>query len=50
LTVPGRTFDVVDVLANAAAAALAVVGWRLLVRCVRFYRVRRLAEVRSPVE
>ena len=50
LTVPGRTFDVADVLVNAAAAALAVVGWRLLVRRVRFYRARHLADVRSPVE
>jgi VanZ family protein len=40
--IPYRTFDPADVAVNAAGAALAVTGWKLLVRRVRFYRLRRL--------
>ncbi|RAW46455.1 VanZ family protein [Halorubrum sp. 48-1-W] len=42
------TYD--DVLTNAAGAGLAVVGWRLVTRYVRFYRARRVADLRVPVE
>lgn len=41
LTLPYRAFELRDILVNAAGAALAVAGWKVLVRYVRFYRVRR---------
>jgi hypothetical protein len=42
LTLSYRTFDVTDALVNAAGAALAVTGWKILMRYVRFYRVQRI--------
>lgn len=50
LTLPNRTFDPVDAVVNAAGAAVAVTAWKLFVRRVRFYRARRLAHLRPPVE
>jgi|GEM_PF-510553 len=49
-TLAYRSFDTMDILVNAAAATLAVTGWKLLVRRVRFYQCRRLAALRPPVE
>ncbi|MFB6255205.1 MAG: VanZ family protein [Haloplanus sp.] len=48
-TVACRTFDVVDILINAVGAAVAVVGWTLLVGRARFYRCRRLASLWPPL-
>lgn len=48
-TIAYRTFDTADILVNAAGAAVAVAGWKLLVRRVRFYRCRRLASLRPPL-
>ncbi|MFB6102274.1 MAG: VanZ family protein [Haloplanus sp.] len=49
LTLPHRAFDTADILVNATAAALAVTGWKLVVRRVRFYRCRRLGALRPPL-
>ena len=40
-TLAYRTSDGGDILVNAGGAAVAVTGWKLLVRRVRFYRCRR---------
>jgi len=48
-TLAYRTFDTADILVNAGAAALAVTGWKLLVRRVRFYRCRRIDALQPPV-
>ncbi|AZH24890.1 VanZ family protein [Haloplanus aerogenes] len=48
-TLAYRTFDPADILVNAVAAALTVVGWTLLVRRVRFYRCRRLDALQPPL-
>jgi hypothetical protein len=48
-TLAYRTFDRADILVNAGAAALAVTGWKLAVRRVRFYRCRRLDALQPPV-
>jgi len=48
-TIAYRSFDTADILANAVAAALAVTGWKLLVRRVRFYRCRQLDALRPPL-
>jgi hypothetical protein len=48
-TIAYRTFDVADILVNAGGAALAVTGWKLALRRVRFYRCRRLAALRPPI-
>jgi len=48
-TLAYRTFDTADILVNAGTAALAVAGWKLLARRVRFYRCRRLDALRPPV-
>ncbi|GAA0512879.1 VanZ like family protein [Halorubrum aquaticum] len=42
------TYD--DVLTNASGAGLAVVGWRIVTRYVRFYRARHVADLQIPVE
>lgn len=47
-TIAYRTFDTADILVNAAGAAVAVVGWKLLVRRVRFYRCRRVDALEPP--
>ncbi|MFD1597540.1 VanZ family protein [Halobellus rarus] len=49
-TLETRTADIVDLLVNAAGAAIAAVCWRLLARRVRFYRARRLAALEMPVQ
>lgn len=49
-TIAYRTFDTVDILVNAIGAAVSVVGWKLAVRRVRFYRCRRLEALRPPLE
>ena len=48
-TLDARTADVGDLLVNAVGAAIAAVCWRVLTRWVRFYRVRRVAELEAPV-
>lgn len=48
-TIAYRAFDVVDILVNAGSAAVAVIGWKLLVRRVRFYRCRRVDALRPPL-
>jgi len=48
-TLAYRSFEMGDILVNAVAAALAVAGWSLFVRGVRFYRCRRLDALRPPV-
>jgi VanZ family protein len=48
-TLAYRTFDVGDILVNALGAAVSVTGWKLLVRCVRFYRCRRVGALRPPL-
>lgn len=48
-TIAYRSFEVADILVNAGGAALAVMGWKLLLGHVRFYRCRRLAALRPPV-
>lgn len=47
-TIAYRTFDTADILVNAAGAAVAVVGWQLLVGRVRFYRCRRVDALEPP--
>ncbi|OYR53997.1 VanZ family protein [Halorubrum halodurans] len=49
-TLTARTAAYGDVLTNASGAGLAVVAWRIVTRYVRFYRVRRVADLRVPVE
>lgn len=49
-TLTARTAAYDDVLTNATGAGLAVVGWRLVTRYVRFYRARRVADLQVPVE
>ena len=41
LPLPTRSFDVRDILVNGLGAALAVTGWKIATRYVRFYRLRR---------
>ena len=48
-TLETRTADTTDVLVNAIGAAIAAVCWRVALRGIRFYRARRLTELRSPV-
>ena len=48
-TLAYRTFAVGDILVNAGGAAVAVTGWKLLVRRVRFYRCRRVGALRPPL-
>ena len=48
-TLAYRSFDVGDILVNALGAAVAVTGWKLLVRRVRFYRCRRVGALRPPL-
>ncbi|MDB9234793.1 VanZ family protein [Halorubrum ezzemoulense] len=48
-TLDARTADVGDLLVNAIGAAAAAVCWRVLTRWVRFYRVRRAADLETPV-
>lgn len=48
-TVPERTFSPQDMLVNATGAAVAVGLWRGVAGYVRFYRVRRLGEIETPV-
>jgi VanZ family protein len=48
-TLDTRTADFGDLLVNAVGAAVAAVCWRVVMRWVRFYRVRRLAELEAPV-
>ncbi|QUO47732.1 VanZ family protein [Halorubrum ruber] len=48
-TLDTRTADFGDLLVNAVGAAVAAVCWRVLTRWVRFYRVRRLTELETPV-
>jgi VanZ family protein len=48
-TLAYRTFDVGDILVNALGAAVAVIGWKLLVRRVQFYRCRRADALRPPL-
>jgi hypothetical protein len=49
-TLAYRTFDTGDILVNAGVAALAMAGWNLLCRRVRFYRCQRLDALRPPVD
>ncbi|WP_251344449.1 VanZ family protein [Haloplanus halophilus] len=49
-TLATRTADIVDLLVNAAGAAVAAVCWRILTRRVRFYRARRLAALETPLQ
>jgi len=49
-TLAYRTFDTADILVNAGAAALAVIGWKAITRRVRFYRCRRLDALWPPPE
>ncbi|WP_239638575.1 VanZ family protein [Halorubrum distributum] len=48
-TLDARTADFGDLLVNAVGAVIAAVCWRILTRWVRFYRVRRVAELEAPV-
>ena len=48
-TLDARTADFGDLLVNAVGAAVAAVCWRVVTRWVRFYRVRRVAELEAPV-
>ena len=48
-TLSARTAAYDDVLVNALGAGVAVAGWRLVGRYVRFYRVRRREDLRVPV-
>ncbi len=50
LTLPGRTFDVGDMIVNAIGAAVAVGCWRLLVRYARFYRARQPTDLKAPIQ
>ncbi|MEF8779852.1 MAG: VanZ family protein [Haloferacaceae archaeon] len=47
--VPDRTYSPRDMLVNATGAAMAVGLWRVVVEYVRFYRVRGLEELETPV-
>ena len=49
-TVPYRSYSRLDMVVNAVGAAVAVGLWRALVRYVRFYRVRTLEELQTPVQ
>ena len=40
LQLPTRTFDIRDILVNGVGAALAVTGWKIANRYIRFYRLR----------
>ncbi|QAU12243.1 VanZ family protein [Halorubrum sp. BOL3-1] len=48
-TLDARTADFGDLLVNAVGATVAAVLWRVLTRPVRFYHVRRLADLELPV-
>ncbi|UWG50579.1 VanZ like family protein [Halalkaliarchaeum sp. AArc-CO] len=49
-TVPERTYSPLDMVTNAVGAAVAVGLWRAVVQYVRFYRIRKLAELKPPVQ
>ena len=42
IALPRRSFDTTDILSNGFGSAIAVTGWRLLLRYVHFYRIRNL--------
>jgi VanZ family protein len=48
-TVAYRTFETADISVNAVGAAVAVVGWYLLLGRAEFYRCRRLDALRPPI-
>ena len=48
-TLAYRASDGGDILVNAGGAAVAVTGWKLFVRRVRFYRCRRVDALRPPL-
>ena len=49
-TLETRTADFGDLLVNAVGAAIAAVCWRILVRKIGFYRAKRVADLKIPVQ